>query len=596
MYIDLLSYPLKNTEILKNKRKLRKELINRKIEFIEKRILLLSGSTIGETKNILELFLLKHGIKPVFLEGNYARYFEDALYPSLEMKEFKPDIVYIHTTSKNIEVFPLMIDTEDIIEKTMSAITGRFQTVWNSIKEHFNCVIIQNNFEMIPYRPLGNAESYHPAGKINFINKLNSFCQSYAYENDGFYINDINYLSALYGLDEWFNYSQWYLYQYAFDLRATPILANSIASIIKSIYGKNKKAIIVDLDNTLWGGVIGDEGVENIKLGEESPQGRAFTNFQKYLKNVSDLGIMLNVCSKNEESIAIEGFGHKSSVLKKDDFIYFVANWTDKSTNVNEIVKALNICKDSVVFLDDNPVEREIVKKHHPDICVPDLSLPEDYIKLIDQEGFFELTTLSADDLKRTKQYKENVKRDNLATSFVDYSEFLKSLTMECTIIPFQEQFLPRITQLINKTNQFNLTTRRYSEDEIQQVSNSTNKIKFATRLYDKYGDNGIVTVLIASIENNVATIDLWVMSCRVFKRDLEFAVFDELIKRCKAYGCEKVLGMFFQTKKNKPCADIYKMLGFNLVKENDWNAIWELTIPDNYEQKNNLMEVTYYE
>ena len=580
--------------ILKKRKSIKKELLARDTVYIEKRIALLSGSTIGDVKPVLELFLLHQGIKPVFYEGWYNRFYEDAVFENKELAEFQPEIIYIHTSNKNINKFARVGDDDATIQNILLATCKKFETIWVELKKQYNCPIIQNNFEPLSYRVLGNADIYNKFGKNNFINHLNQMMYEYANNNAGFYINDINYLAAWFGLEKWSSSSHWYLYKYAFDLNAIPLLCQSIARIVKSIYGKNKKALAIDLDNTLWDGVIGDDGVENIKLGEESSEGKAFTEFQSYLKDISSLGIMLNVCSKNDEAIAIEGFTHEASILKKEDFIAFKVNWIDKSTNIKSIANEINIGTDSIVFVDDDPVERQIVKTNLPEVSVPEMSRPEDYIKILDQQGYFEITMLSADDINRNQSYKSNVQREQLAGNVKDYKEFLLSLQMKCYMRKFSEPIIPRITQLINKTNQFNLTTKRFSEDEVRNIATDDEAITLAARLCDKFGDNGIVTTMIALIQGEEAVIDLWVMSCRVFKRNLEFAMFDELVKECGDAGVNKIKGYYLPTKKNALVKELYQDLGFEKVQESETAIVWEYSIPTEYQNKNKVVEVNY--
>ncbi|MEG1049758.1 MAG: HAD-IIIC family phosphatase, partial [Oscillospiraceae bacterium] len=301
-----------------------------------------------------------------------------------------------------------------------------------------------------------------------------------------------------------------------------------LAKIIKSALGKNKKSVVLDLDNTLWGGIIGDDGVEGITIGNEAPAGMSYTEFQSYLKKLSQLGIMLNVCSKNELDIAKKGFTQrKEAPLSVDDFICFKANWEPKHINIKNIATEINIGEDSLVFIDDNPAEREIVMQSLPSVTVPNVSCPEDYIKAIDRAGFFEITGFTKDDAKRNEMYKQNVMRAEAENSFVDYTDYLLSLDMTGEIGKFSPAHSERITQLINKTNQFNFTTRRYTQGEIDEIIlDKSHYISAYAKLVDKFGDNGITTCLIARVDSGVANIDLWVMSCRVFKRHLEYAMF----------------------------------------------------------------------
>ncbi len=405
-----------------------------------------------------------------------------------------------------------------------------------------------------------------------------------------FFINDIQYLSALVGIDNWFSETTWYAYKYCVDTPYIATLCHSISNIIKSIFGKNKKCVVTDLDNTLWGGIIGDDGPEGIVLGSETPTGMAYSAFQAYLKQLADIGVTLCVCSKNEEKNALAGFERSDTTLKRDDFLCFKANWDPKHLNIVDIAKQINIGTDAIVFTDDNPAEREIVSSHLSGVSVPEFVSPETYVKTLDRAGFFEVTALSDDDKARTQMYKDNLQRAEMEQSFGDYTDYLKSLEQHAEIAPFDEQYAERITQLINKTNQFNLTTKRYTASEVKAVMSDSGYITIYGRLVDKFGDNGIVTAIIAKVTGDTADIELWIMSCRTFKRHLEYAMFDALIEHCNKLGIKKITGHFYPTAKNLLVCDFYDKIGFGKVQEEEnGNLHFEFTSLSDY---NNLNEV----
>ncbi len=565
-----LIYPFDGAYILQKKRSLKRELLKNE-NFISKKIAIMSGSTIGDIKNILELFLLNHGIKPEFYEGGYELYYENLVFDDGSLKAFAPDIIYIHTNVHNLKTLPNINDTEEEVSELLSNTFSRFKHMWQAALK-FNCPIIQNNFEPLSYRVLGNSDAVLPQGALRFVNMLNAKLADYAKETPGFYINDINYLASCIGLDNWYNESVYYAYKYTVNTPYIADLCHNIANIIKSIYGKNKKGIVLDLDNTLWGGVIGDDGAQGIKIGKENPEGLAYSEFQEYVKRVSQLGVMLHVCSKNEEETALSGFERKESVLKREDFLCFKANWQPKHLNIEDIAKEVNVGADSFVFADDNPAEREIVKTHIKGIAVPEMIAPEHYIKTLDRQGYFEITSLSQDDKKRTQMYKQNLQRAAAQSeeSFGDYAQYLKNLDMFADIKPFSAQHSERITQLINKTNQFNLTTRRYTPEEVSLLIDNKEHISLYASLEDKFGDNGIVSAFVAQIKGDTAHIVLWVMSCRVFKRHLEYALFDEFIAMCKKAGIKTIKGSFYKSAKNLPVNEFYDSIGFEKTAQNE--------------------------
>ncbi len=565
-----LTYPFDGAYILQKKRSLKRALLQNE-NLISKKVAIMSGSTIGDIKNILELFLLNSGIKPEFYEGSYGLYYENLVFDDGSLKEFAPDIIYIHTSVHNIDAFPNINESEQEVNELLNSTFARFERMWQAALQ-FNCPIIQNNFEQLSYRVLGNSDAVLPQGALRFVNMLNAKFADYAKDTPGFYINDIQYLSACIGLDNWYNESVYYAYKYTVNTPYIADLCHNIANIIKSIYGKNKKGLVLDLDNTLWGGVIGDDGAQGIALGKESPEGLAYSEFQEYIKRVSELGVMLHVCSKNEEETALTGFERAESVLKKDDFLCFKANWQPKHLNIQDIAKEINVGADSFVFVDDNPAEREIVKTHINGIAVPEMSAPEHFIKTLDRSGYFEVTSLSQDDKKRTQMYKQNLQRAAAQSeeNFADYKQYLLSLDMNAEIKAFSSEHAERITQLINKTNQFNLTTRRYTPEEVSALINDGEHICLYARLADKFGDNGIVSAFIAKIEGDTAQILLWVMSCRTFKRHLEYAVFDEFINKCKKANVKKVKGSFYKSAKNLPVKEFYDSIGFDKTDEKE--------------------------
>ncbi len=587
-----LEYPFDVQSLIKNKKKIKKELLEKE-NLLEKKIAILGGSTTSEVKNMLEIFLLNYGIKPEFYESEYNKFYEDAVFGNPELDEFNPDIIYIHTTNRNIMNYPTMYDSKEEIDKLLESEYIKFQNVWESLFKKFNATIIQNNFEYPFYRLLGNRDASDIHGKTNYITRLNQKFYDYQNKTKNFFINDINYVSACYGLDKWESGFYWHMYKYAMEVPAIPYLSFNLAKIIKSIYGKNKKAFVLDLDNTLWGGIVGDDGVENLAIGPEVPSGQVYYEFQNYLKEHKSLGVILNIDSKNEYENAIAGLNHPGGALKPEDFIIIKANWNPKNLNVKDISEELNLGADSFVFVDDNPAERRIVESYVPGIAVPEVDIPENYIKIIDRNGYFEVTNFSEEDLKKSEMYKDNAKRSQMMATFDNYDDYLKSLNMKAEITSFKKIYLERISQLSNKSNQFNLTTKRYSLADIEEVNNDDSYIKLYGKLEDIFGDNGVITVVIGKIKDIDLHIDLWIMSCRVLKRNMEFAMMDELVKRAKEHGIKTIYGYYYSTFKNKMVKDFYDLQGFTLVNEDsNGNKTYKLDV-DSYEYKNNVIEVS---
>lgn len=591
MFILLeLKYPLDSITILRKKKSYKKRLLLDS-HFTTKKIAILGGSTTSEVKNILELFLLNIGIKPIFYESEYNKYYEDALFGNDDLNAFLPDLIYIHTTQINITNFPQLTDSDNDIQKKLDNEIARFGSIWASLVK-YNCPIIQNNFDFPLHRSLGNLDGYDIHGKTNYINRLNSLFALNAQQNKNLYIHDINYLSSYIGILNWFDLSLWYQAKYALSLAAIPELAFNLSKIMGAIWGASKKCLVLDLDNTCWGGVIGDDGLNGIQIGNETPIAESFTAFQKYVIELKDRGITLAVCSKNDEVNAKEGFSHPDSILKFEDFAAFKSNWEPKHLNISAIAQEINIGMDSLVFIDDNPVERDIVSSQLNAISVPNVGDEVvDFINHIDRNGYFEPINLLKDDLQRNQYYKQNKDRDVLQLTFKTYSDFLKSLDMKAEIATFKPVYLERITQLTNKTNQFNLTTKRYTIAQIEQLTNDDNYIKIYGKLTDKFGDNGLVAVTIANILENQCHIDLWIMSCRVLKRDMEVAMMCELVKECEKSNVSEIIGRYYETKKNNMVSNLYADFGFEQIGQEGNDTVWKLNIAD-FNSKKLFIEV----
>lgn len=588
-----LQYPFDSEYIIKKAKSIKRTLLAEPVSRIRKNIAVLGGSTTHDIIKILELFLLEQGIEPSFYESEYAQYWQDAMFDNEELAQFAPDLIYIHTSNRNVTMYPTPLDSQENVEKLLEGQYRHFEVMWEKLTDTYHCPIIQNNFELPFYRLLGNQDAVDFHGHVNFLTRLNQKFYEYASTHDSFYINDIQYLSACYGLDKWSDPFYWHMYKYALCMTAIPTLSFNVANMIKAIYGKNKKALVLDLDNTLWGGIVGDDGVENLEIGQETSMGQVYTEFQEYIKAHKDIGIMLNVDSKNEEENAIAGLNHPDGVLRPEDFILIKANWDPKSKNIQDIARELNILPESLVFVDDNPAEREIVRAQVPGAAVPEIDKPEHYIQVLDKCGFFEVTRLSEDDKKRNEMYKANLERRHQEESFGDYTEYLHSLDMVGTIRPFEPMYMSRIAQLTNKSNQFNLTTKRFSQSEIEQTAADDHYLTLYGKLEDKFGDNGVVTLVIGRQEDTVLHMELWLMSCRVLKRDMEFAMMDEVVKKCQERNITTIRGYYYPTAKNAMVKNFYELQGFTKASEDEeGNTVWEYKISADYEKKNQVIRV----
>ena len=581
---QLFTYPYDNDFLLRKQKSAKRELLARKgIAYTEKRIAALGGSTTDDIKNILDLFLLESGIKPTFYQSEYNKFYEDAVFGNLELDAFAPEIVIVFTSVVNIVNAPSVNDDEAAIRAKIAAEVSRFTEVWEKLAAKYNAVIIQNNFDLPAADDLGSLSAAHMAGTHRFVAALNERFAEYAAAHDNFYLHDLHGLSARIGLAKWHNPSQYFAYKFAMDYDVMPEVSLSLAKIIRGILGKTKKCLVLDLDNTLWGGVIGDDGLDGIQIGHETPAAEAYSAWQEYVLKLKERGVILAVCSKNDEEVAKSGFGHPDSILHLEDFAAFYANWEPKNLNIAAIAKEINIGLDSLVFIDDNPAEREIVRQTLPEVAVPEVDAADvfSFIRAIEGAGYFEPIAISEDDRRRNAAYQENKARLALAHSAANYDDFLKSLNMKAEIDSFRSVYFDRIAQLTGKTNQFNLTTRRYTRAEIESMAGDDRFITLYGRLTDKFGDNGLISAVIGERKGAELHILLWLMSCRVLKRGMEENMLDVLAARAKEKGCTKFIGYYYPTKKNKMVEGMYASFGFAPAGTDGDGTVWEMPLAD---------------
>ena len=589
-----LEPPLDIPTILR-KRKIIKELLLEREPRMSCRVAILGGSTTAEVRSALEIFLLQRAIKPEFYESEYGRFSEDVLFENPELEAFQPQIAYIHTTVRNIRFSLAPGADADAFNAALESEAARFRAIWDKLTTQFPaCTVIQNNFDLPVQRPLGNLEAGSYFGQVAFVNRLNFEFAQAAAGNPKLFIQDIQSLAADLGSEKWFDANYWFSYKLAATPYACVAIGSNLANIIAAIYGRTRKCLVLDLDNTLWGGVVGDDGAANLKLGSETALAEAYLAFQQYVKGLKARGILLAVCSKNEEAAALEGLRHPDGVLRPEDFAVVKANWSHKHENIAEIAATLNIGLDSLVFVDDNPAERAIVRLHLPEVLVPEVGAdPSQFALILERSGCFETVSVNEDDLQRSRYYEQNSERSGLQSSFSDYGDFLGSLDMEAEIKPFCPVYMDRITQLTNKTNQFNLTTRRYTRAELDQIAEDSRYIHLYGRLKDKFGDNGLVSVVIGEIQGQSLIILLWLMSCRVLKRGMEEAMIDTLIGHCLERSVERVVGSYSPTAKNAMVSGFYGEMGFERMHSQDsGDTLWQFKVPSNYIQRNRYIKV----
>jgi FkbH-like protein len=568
-------------ELVLHRRRLRRELLAAE-GLKDIRIAVLGGTTTNEVVDLLEILLLAHGFRPEFHQSEYGRYYEDAVLEPQEIAAFKPDLIYIHTCSKNIRTWPPIACTEPELGSYVDAELNRYRAIWDSLNKNIGCQIVQNNFELPSHAILGNLDAVSPGGATRFIQEMNRQFALEAQSNPRLTLQDLSSISARIGLDHWFDPERWFSYKIVNTVEASFAIASSLAALVRAMFGRTRKLLVLDLDNTLWGGIIGDDGPDKIVLGRETPVAEAYTAFQEYCLSLRERGILLAVCSKNEEATAKLGFAHPDSVLRLEHLSAFRANWDPKHENILSIAKELNLGADSFVFVDDNPAERAIVEAQIPGIAVPDVgSEVSKFIAIIEANRYFEQLSMAREDLDRARLYEENAKRATLESKFANYGEYLDSLEMTAEIDTFNSTYMERITQLTNKSNQFNLTTRRYTLAEIESTAADGNHIGIYGRLTDRFGDNGLISVVLGAIDGRKLHLDLWLMSCRVLKREMEIAMLDSLVARARERNIREIVGYYFPTSKNAMVADHYPKLGFQPLSkdESTGSTVWVLDI-----------------
>lgn len=566
--------------LIRKRKSLRRELLERH-NLLEVRVAILGGSTTDEVADFLEVLLLDEGIRPVLYQSQYNRYFEEAVVDPVYLIEFRPEIVYVCTSSASIQKWPPRDASESDLNEYVFAEISRFVAIWNSLRNRIGCVVIQNNFELPPYRLLGNLDCASAGGQARFTNRINEELAQQAGLRPELFINDLNSIAATVGLSRFHDAKRWFAYKLISTPEGSLAIAKSVAAIIRSIYGRSRKCLVLDLDNTLWGGVIGDDGPDKIKIGKGTAEAEAYTAFQEYCLRLRERGVILAVCSKNSEHMAKEGFAHPDSVLRLSHFTCFKANWEPKPENLKSVAAELNIGLDSLVFVDDNPAEREFVSTELPEVVVPDVGNDIlNFISVLEEGRYFEAVALSREDLNRAQQYEANARRLQERSQFESHEDYLDSLDMTAEIAPFKPVYLERIVQLINKTNQFNLTSRRYTFAEIEKITTDDNYVTLYAKLSDKFGDNGLISVIIGRRERKSLSVDLWLMSCRVIGRGVELAMLDSLVETCQQRGITEIYGHYLRSGKNNVVSDHYAKVGFERISNNGYNdSVWRLVV-----------------
>jgi FkbH-like protein len=532
--------------------------------------------TTSQLGRLLRLAALRRGIKVEVFETGFNAYVQEVLDPGSALYAFDPDYVLLAPHDGAIQ-FPAFSANPDAM---LDDEVARWQSLWQAITRHSRARVIQHNIAIRPESAWGHLSSRVPASRDEMLRALNTRLGSAA--GDGVAIVDCDRIAATVGKNRWFDARYWHLAKQAVALDALPELARHTAAVLAGAEGLSSKCVVLDLDNTLWGGVIAEEGLAGLHLGD-GPKGEPYVTFQEYLLALRARGILLAVVSKNNDHDAREPFlNHPDMRLRLADIAAFRANWTDKATNLRSVSEELNIGLDSLVFVDDSPAERQVVRQLLPEVEVPVLPTEaSDYVRALSETLLFEASALTSEDLARADQYRVRAAAASLQQQAGSLEEFYASLGMEAFVAPFDELNLPRIVQLIGKTNQFNVTTRRHGRPEVLEFMHDPRCITQYLRLRDHFGDHGLVAVLIACQADDAYEIDSWLMSCRVIGRTVENEMLSRLCESVVQRGCSRVRGTFIPTAKNEVVRDVFAQLGFVLVASENGRTTWEYDITE---------------
>lgn len=531
------------------------------------RVALLGDGTLDHLASALHATGPRHGVLPELYLPAYGSAFVELSNPASDLHRFQPEVALIAPDARMLGLTHPGADREDAATLVSSAVSRIAVQV--DAADRLGATVLLQTLAVPPEPWAGDFDRRAPGAPAAMIRYANRALVELA-DSRRAILFDVNALAETVGTARWFDFGEWHRSKLPFGWDMAPLWADHAARLLGALRGKARKCLILDLDNTLWGGVVGDDGVEGIRLGQGSTTGEAHLAVQQYALNLKARGVVLAVVSKNEEEAARAPFlRHPEMLLKEEDIAVFLANWNDKATNIAHVARTLNIGIDALAFLDDNPAERARVRQMLPEVAVPEVGEdPAFYPYLLAQSGLFETIGLSADDARRAQQYRDNAMRQTTMEQIGDYDEYLASLDMHCDIRRFDQLDRTRIAQLINKSNQFNLTTRRYSEAEVAQFEADAGIHDLQVRLADRFGDNGMISVILFRKGIDEWTCDTWLMSCRVLGRRVQEAVLREVVAAARGEGAQRLLGDYLPSPKNRMVEDHFEKLGFRLLEE----------------------------
>ena len=527
------------------------------------RLALLGSLTLSQLEGGIIAGGLRRGLWVEARAGEYGQYLQELIDPSSWLADFAPTHVLLAFDARTAASRGARAASG---ENAVAAFVDHVAMCWARARERLPGVsILQQTLLPVLPRVMGSNERRYATSPASLIDRMNGALAERADEAG---VDLIDPGSVSFGRDPsyWYDPLMWFKAKQEVSQIGAPVYGDIVGRVLAAQQGRSAKCLVLDLDNTLWGGVIGDDGLDGIVLGQGSPAGEAFLAVQQHALELSRRGVILAVCSKNDEANALLPFeGHPDMLLRRGDVSCFVANWNDKASNIRAIAETLNIGIDSLVFLDDNPFERNQVRAALPSVSVPEVPDDPGLVPFcLADAGYFEAVAVTGDDLKRREQYAANAERSRLREDAGDISTYLASLDMRMPWHRFRPVDHERTVQLINKTNQFNLTTRRKTSADVLAVANDPDAVGLTFRLVDSFGDNGIIAIVIARVAAGEAVIDTWLMSCRVLGRGVEAATLDVLVGEVARLGATSLVGVYVPSEKNGMVRDHYAKLGFS--------------------------------
>ncbi|MFC4169290.1 HAD-IIIC family phosphatase [Teichococcus aestuarii] len=533
------------------------------------RLAILSSHTVDHLVPAIRVSGLDRRVALSVHVAPYGMYRQALLGEDPELAAFAPQLILLALDARDAPIDLPLDSDEATVEAAVQARIDELRTLWRRARARYGAQVVQQT--LVPADPLlfGSFEALVPAAPHSVIERLNTAIRAAA-RQEGVLLLDLAWQAARLGHASGLaDPVRWHQAKQLVSPALAPLYGDLVARIAGAVAGTSRKCLVLDLDNTLWGGVIGDDGLDGIRLGQGNATGEAFLAFQRYAAALGRRGIILAVCSKNNPEVAEEVFAkHPEMALRRGDIACFVANWNDKAGNLRHIAKTLNIGLDSLVFVDDNPAEREIIRRELPEVAVPEVTEDvSDYPAIVGAAGYFEAAGFTADDAARARSYALNAERQAALEQATDITGYLRSLAMKMTARRVGPAELPRVTQLINKTNQFNLTTRRYTDADTARFAADPDTLLLSLRLSDRFGDNGLIAVLMArpdpALPPGELLIDTWLMSCRVLGRQVEEASLGVLLEHASQRGVKALIGEYRPTAKNGMVARHYEKLGF---------------------------------